>query len=57
MLIGANVYEDLIDRGASCLGLRPGSVTVNEAPVMSNYVMSHTGLLRVLNELKHAMGI
>lgn len=54
VLLGANIYGDWVGSGANCLGLRPGSATVNEASV--KYVMSHIDLLRVLNKLKHAIG-
>lgn len=54
VLIDAHTYVNLIGSRVSCLGVRPGSATVHEAPV--NYVMSHIGMLTVLNKLNHALG-
>lgn len=53
VLIDANTFVSLPGSVANCLGVRPGSVTVHEAPV--NYVMPHIGVLRVLNKLNHAI--
>ena len=46
---GANICVSLMGFGACCLGWRPGTATVDEAPI--NNVLSHIGLLltRVLD--------
>ena len=40
---GTNIHVSLMGFGARCPGWRPGSATVDEAPV--NDVLSHIGLL------------
>lgn len=53
MLIDANTFVNLTVSEANCLGVRTVSATVHEVPM--NYVMSHMGVLRVLNKLNHGM--